>query len=106
MKKIKTFPFYKYGTVLSYSCVCIQGMPLHDGSSESALGMKMESTGQKMSKSSSMSSIQNDSTVSERTIVNQDDINILTQGVKSFSDGLARLKTVFGECTGKLSYHA
>lgn len=51
-----------------------------------------------MTKSSSVGSIQNNKP--ELQCVDQDDIVHLTQDVKTFSDGLAKLKIVITESTG------
>ncbi|XP_021343685.1 mucin-5AC-like isoform X2 [Mizuhopecten yessoensis] len=60
-------------------------------------GMKATPPVQHLNKSISLGSIHNDS--SDGAIVDQDDIINLTHNVKRFSDGLARLKGVFGECS-------
>ncbi|XP_033736742.1 rho GTPase-activating protein 45-like isoform X2 [Pecten maximus] len=61
-------------------------------------GMKASAPAQQLNKSTSLGSIHNDSS-SDGAIVDHDDIINLTQNVKRFSDGLARLKGVFGDCS-------
>ena len=55
---------------------------------------------QRMAKSNSLSVLEHDT---DMHIVDQDDIIGLTQDVKNFSDGLAKLKGLFTEKIGKFS---
>lgn len=74
-----------------------QGVP-SQGLVSNTPGMKASAPAQPLNKSTSLGSIHNDSS-SDSAIVDHDDIINLTQNVKRFSDGLARLKAVFGECS-------
>ncbi|XP_069128761.1 rho GTPase-activating protein 45-like [Argopecten irradians] len=74
-----------------------QGVP-SQGLVSDTPGMKASAPAQPLNKSTSLGSIHNDSS-SDGAIVDHDDIINLTQNVKRFSDGLARLKAVFGECS-------